>query len=53
MILDIRQVLKPEQWERLLQMQQAARDRRRQMLREDAYRGRPPARPPASSDDSR
>jgi len=53
MILDIRQVLKPEQWDRLLQMQQAARERRRQMLREDAYRGRPPARPPASSDDSR
>ncbi len=53
MILDIKQVLKPEQWDRLLQMQQAARERRRQMLREDAYPGRAPERPPASSDDSR
>jgi Spy/CpxP family protein refolding chaperone len=53
MILDIRQVLKPEQWDRLLQMQQAARERRRQMLREDSYRTRPRARPPASSEDSR
>jgi Spy/CpxP family protein refolding chaperone len=31
MILDMKQVLKPEQWERLLQMQQEARERRRQM----------------------
>jgi len=53
MILDMKQVLKPEQWDRLLQMQQAARERRRQMLRQDAYRPHPPARPPAGSDDSR
>lgn len=33
MVLDIKQVLKPEQWERLLQMQQALRERR-QMDRE-------------------
>jgi Spy/CpxP family protein refolding chaperone len=33
MILDMRQVLRPEQWERLLQMQQTARERR-QMMRE-------------------
>jgi Spy/CpxP family protein refolding chaperone len=31
MILDIKQVLKPEQWERLLQLQQEARERRREM----------------------
>jgi len=31
MILDMRQVLRPEQWERLLQMQQTARERRLMM----------------------
>lgn len=47
MILDMRQVLKPEQWDRLLQMQQELRERRmmRQEGRPDKY-GRPrPARP--------
>lgn len=33
MILDMKQVLKPEQWDRLLQMQQSIRERR-QMIRE-------------------
>jgi Spy/CpxP family protein refolding chaperone len=44
MLLDIRQVLKPEQWRRLIQKRQQLRSRilqRREMRREE---GRPPAR---------
>ncbi len=34
MLLDIKQVLKPDQWERLMRMQQNARERIRQRIRE-------------------
>jgi Spy/CpxP family protein refolding chaperone len=50
MLLDMKQVLKPEQWEKLLQKQQERRDRfqeRRQMMREERQR---PAPPPAHPD---
>src|SRR5262249_37710283 len=44
MILDMKQVLKPEQWERLMQKQQERRERmqqERRMLREEGVRPRP------------
>ena len=44
MILDMKQVLKPAQWERLMQKQQERRERmqqQRRMSREDAPRPRP------------
>ncbi|HXM75552.1 MAG TPA: periplasmic heavy metal sensor, partial [Thermoanaerobaculia bacterium] len=56
MILDMKQILKHDQWERLLQMQQEMRERR-MMEREgrpEGYRprdDRPPARPKASRGD--
>ena len=46
MILDMKQILKPAQWERLVQMHQERRDRmqdRRRMFREE---GAPPPPPP-------
>jgi len=44
MILDMKQVLKPEQWERLMQKQQERRERmqeQRRMFREEGARPRP------------
>ena len=44
MILDMKQVLKPEQWERLMQKQQERRQRmqeQRRMFREEGARPRP------------
>ena len=59
MVLDMKHVLRPEQWERLQQMQQAVRERlqeRRQELREEQRRlegekapGLPPRRPQATT----
>ena len=48
MVLDMKQVLKPEQWNRLMQMREEARDRRRQ-IREDGRQPGPNGsqRPPA------
>ena len=45
MILDMKQVLKPEQWERLVQMQRQWRERmqeRRRMYREEGRPGPAP-----------
>ena len=39
MVLDMKQVLKPDQWSRLLERQQGMRDRRRRLLR-DGLSGR-------------
>jgi len=44
MILDMKQILKPEQWERLMQKQQERRERmqeQRRMFREEGARPRP------------
>jgi Spy/CpxP family protein refolding chaperone len=50
MILDMKQVLKPDQWERLVQKQQERRERmqeRRRMMQEEGARpSRPQERPP-------
>ncbi len=42
MILDIKQVLKPEQWERLMQMQQEMRERQREKRQQSRLERRPP-----------
>ena len=45
MVLDMKQVLKPEQWDRLVRMREQLRDRR--MDRLERFRGRRLDRPPA------
>lgn len=46
MVLDIREVLKPEQWERLVRMQQEFRRHRRERFGRSLERRRPPAERP-------
>jgi len=43
MILDIKQVLKPDQWEKLLQMQQELRERAREKRQQSRLQERPAA----------
>ena len=45
MVLDMKQVLKPEQWDRLVRMREQLRERR--MDRFERFRGRRMDRPPA------